>query len=61
MPRLEARLEPPPRPEGLLGTAGAREVEEPPRVAMQVGRTKDGSELPANLEAFRSAYLHLKE
>lgn len=50
MPRLLARL-PDPRPDGLDGTAGAREVEvAEPRVAMQVGKTKDGSEFPANLQ-----------
>ena len=50
MPRLLARL-PDPRPDGLDGTAGAREVDvAEPRVAMQVGNTYDGSELPANLQ-----------
>lgn len=54
MPRLEERCddEAPPRPEGLEATAGPRdpdEEEEPPRVAMQVGMTNEGSELPAKL------------
>ncbi len=54
MPRLEERCddEAPPSPEGLDATAGPRapdEEDEPPRVAMQVGMTKEGSELPAKL------------
>lgn len=52
IPRLEARLDPPEIPPGLLGTLGlAALLEFPParlRVAMAVGKTKDGSELPAH-------------
>lgn len=54
MPRFDERCEDeaPPRPEGLEATAGAREPDDeegPPRVAMQVGMTNEGSELPAKL------------
>jgi hypothetical protein len=53
MPRFEARLEEDSAP-GLAGTAGARDVpaELPDAfVAIHVGMTNDGSELPANLPA----------
>lgn len=51
MPRLDAKFEPAEMPPGLLGTLGrAALLELPParlRVAMAVGKTKEGSELPA--------------
>lgn len=49
IPRFEARWEEELREEGFEGTEGALEVllEGEPRVAIQVGKTKEGSELPA--------------
>lgn len=54
MPRLDARDEEDARPPGLDGTEGRADgaPEDPApedRVAMAVGNTKDGSELPAKL------------
>lgn len=49
IPRLDAKLEE--SAEGFAATDGRAEgvVEEVDLVAMQVGKTKEGSELPANL------------
>lgn len=54
MPRLLERWpDDDPRPEGFDGTAGPREpAEGEPRVAMQVGMTNEGSELPAKLQGW---------
>ena len=52
MPRLDANEdEEADSAPGLAGTAGAREPAEGPLdlVAIAVGKTKEGSELPANL------------
>lgn len=52
IPRLEAKCDDDPNEEGLEGTEGARDADEPAgaeRVAIQVGKTNEGSELPAKL------------
>jgi len=51
MPRFDARFDEPPPADsdpGLAGTAGALDADEPDAlVAINVGNTNDGSELPA--------------
>jgi hypothetical protein len=51
MPRFEAMLDDVPRELGFEGTAGPRDPddEDVARVAIHVGKTNDGSELPAKL------------
>ena len=58
IPRFEAKWDEP-NPDGFDGTEGAREEEDPEgeeRVAMQVGKTKEGSGLPANLSTNLDQY-----
>lgn len=64
IPLFDARFEPADRPPGFDGTLGrAPELELPPAkllVAMAVGKTKEGSELPAQPALVKPVPLSLR-